>query len=89
MNREAAALDVPVYSTFRGRIGAVDRYLSASGRLVLLECVEDVQRTMRVARRARPAVPAVRDGGALDIIVAHIARVMESTCAAANCQVAS
>ena len=89
MNREAAALDVPVYSTFRGRIGAVDRYLSASGRLVLLECVEDVQRTMRVARRVRPAVPAVRDGGALDIIVAHIARVMESTCAAANRQVAS
>src|SRR5438034_5352093 len=89
MNREAAALDVPVYSVFRGRIGAVDRYLSASGRLVLLECVEDVQRTMRVARRVRPAVPAVRDGGALDIIVAHIARVMESTCAAANRQVAS
>ena len=29
MNREAAALGVPVYSIFRGKIGAVDRYLSA------------------------------------------------------------
>src|SRR5205814_654782 len=37
MNREAAALDVPVYSTFRGKIGAVDRYLSEAGRLVLVE----------------------------------------------------
>src|SRR5262249_14089051 len=34
MNREAAALGVPVYSVFRGRIGAVDRYLSRTGRLV-------------------------------------------------------
>src|SRR5207247_4353011 len=45
MNREAAALGVPVYSIFRGRIGAVDRYLSATGRLVLLESVEDVRRS--------------------------------------------
>jgi predicted glycosyltransferase len=42
MNREAAALDVPVYSIFRGKIGAVDQYLSQSGRLILLESVEDV-----------------------------------------------
>src|SRR6202043_2089682 len=43
MNREAAALGVPVYSIFRGRIGAVDRYLAESGRLILLETVEDVR----------------------------------------------
>ena len=28
MNREAAALRVPVYSIFRGRMGAVDKYLA-------------------------------------------------------------
>src|SRR3989442_14979658 len=39
MNREAAALGVPVYSIFRGKIGAVDHYLSMRGRLVLLESV--------------------------------------------------
>ena len=27
MNREAAALGVPVYSIFRGKLGAVDKYL--------------------------------------------------------------
>ena len=31
MNREAAALGVPVYSIFRGKIGAVDQYLSEAG----------------------------------------------------------
>jgi uncharacterized protein len=34
MNREAAALRVPVYSVFRGKTGAVDRYLASTGRMV-------------------------------------------------------
>jgi uncharacterized protein len=33
MNREAAALGVPVYTTYRGRIGGVDEMLIAEGRL--------------------------------------------------------
>src|SRR5207249_4043497 len=37
MNREAAALGVPVYSIFRGKLGAVDRYLSSTGRLIMLK----------------------------------------------------
>ncbi len=51
MNREAAALGVPVYSIFRGTIGAVDRYLAAQGRLVLLESPEDVRSKIIVERR--------------------------------------
>ena len=43
MNREAAALGVPVYSIFRGKIGAVDRYLADTGRLVLLEKSADFE----------------------------------------------
>ena len=54
MNREAAALGVPVYSVFRGKIGAVDRYLAGQGRLVLLEGVEDVRTKIAVARHLRP-----------------------------------
>src|SRR5579863_1496837 len=41
MNREAAALGVPVYSVFRGKIGAVDQYLAQNGRLTLLENIKD------------------------------------------------
>jgi uncharacterized protein len=33
MNREAAALGVPVYTVFAGRLGAVDRMLVDEGRL--------------------------------------------------------
>ena len=51
MNREAAALGVPVYSIFRGKIGAVDRDLASNGRLVLLERVEDVHTKIVLKRR--------------------------------------
>src|SRR5437870_11049870 len=78
MNREAAALGVPVYSIFRGRIGAVDRYLGATGRLVLLESVEDVQTKVRVVRRERPAVPGNAGGGALRCIIERIVTILES-----------
>ena len=51
MNREAAALGVPVYSIFRGTIGAVDKYLVEKGRLVLIESDQDMRRLIRVAKR--------------------------------------
>ena len=78
MNREAAALDVPVYSIFRGKIGAVDRYLSRAGRLVLLQSVRDVQTKIVVTRRDRPGKPRNVDGGALGSIVKQIVAIMES-----------
>src|SRR5208337_311417 len=43
MNREAAALGVPVYSIFRGTVGEVDKHLSAEGRLVLVETADEVR----------------------------------------------
>jgi predicted glycosyltransferase len=72
MNREAAALGVPVYSIFRGPLGAVDRYLAAQGRLVLLASAEEVRSRIVLARRMRPTVTAERDRRALDTIVAQI-----------------
>ena len=59
MNREAAALGVPVYSIFRGHIGAVDRHLTSAGRLVLIESVEDVRRKIVVHRRDRGHGPEI------------------------------
>jgi predicted glycosyltransferase len=49
MNREAAVLGVPTWTTFAGRLGAVDRQLVAEGRLRVLERAEDVI----VERRSR------------------------------------
>jgi predicted glycosyltransferase len=49
MNREAVALGTPVWTTFEGRLGAVDERLIADGRMRRLERPEDV-------------APAKRDG---------------------------
>jgi predicted glycosyltransferase len=43
MNREAVALGTPVWTTFEGRLGAVDEQLIAAGRLRRLERAEDVE----------------------------------------------
>src|SRR5687768_6947197 len=42
MNREAVALGTPVWTTFEGRLGAVDEALVAAGRLRRLTRAEDV-----------------------------------------------
>jgi hypothetical protein len=43
MNREAAALGVPVFSMFTGRLGAVDQMLVDDGRLELLRTADALQ----------------------------------------------
>jgi predicted glycosyltransferase len=58
MNREAVALGTPVWTTFEGRLGAVDERLIAEGRLRRLEAPEDV--TVTVRDRSRPAPARVR-----------------------------
>jgi predicted glycosyltransferase len=57
MNREAVALGVPVYTTFAGRLGAVDEALVAAGRLRRLERADDLV----VARRPPGPRPEPRD----------------------------
>jgi predicted glycosyltransferase len=42
MNREAVALGTPVWTTFEGRLGAVDERLIAEGRLRRLERADDL-----------------------------------------------
>ena len=78
MNREAAALGVPVYSIFRGKIGAVDRYLSEAGRLVLIESVEDLHAKILLRRRNRLAKPQNGHAAALSSILEQIIAIMNS-----------
>jgi uncharacterized protein len=42
MNREAVAMGVPVYTTFEGRLGAVDEELIAQGRMRKLAAASDL-----------------------------------------------
>jgi predicted glycosyltransferase len=83
MNREAAALGVPVYSIFRGKTAAVDRYLAKMGRLVLVENEEDV-RNIRVARRDPPSHPNVAEQLALHRIVENVVATLELSCKATS-----
>ena len=54
MNREAVALGTPVYTTFGGRLGAVDEQLIRDGRLV----------PARASGRPRPRALPARDRAA-------------------------
>ena len=58
MNREAAALGVPAYTTFAGRLGAVDRMLVEEGSLRVLTSADDLE--PRSARRGRADRRAIR-----------------------------
>jgi predicted glycosyltransferase len=79
MNREAAALGVPVYSIFRGPMGAVDRFLAAEGRLVVVANASDVRSKIAMVPRARDRRS---DGGSRPTkaaIVTHITAIVEGS----------
>lgn len=75
INREAAALGVPVYSIFQGKIGAVDRYLSDSGRLTLIHDNNGL-RFISLTKRNR-SMPVPRERSALGKIVGEIKMILE------------
>jgi predicted glycosyltransferase len=56
MNREAVALGTPVYTTFEGRLGAVDERLIAEGRLRRLDD-GDAPRVVKRARNGTGTAP--------------------------------
>jgi uncharacterized protein len=76
MNREAAALGVPVYSIFRGKLGAVDRYLANLGRLTMVTSTEDVRVKVRLERRDKQTGPVLGDRPALRQILAAAHELM-------------
>jgi uncharacterized protein len=67
MNREAALLGVPTWTTFAGQLGAVDRLLVERGRLRVLERPEDIV----IAKRN---VPPLDLEGLADWVTAEILR---------------
>lgn len=77
MNREAAALGVPVYSIFRGKIGAVDRHLAREGRLRLIESIAQLNEIPLVRRSRLDSTP--RGAAALDQITSHIVAILEES----------
>jgi predicted glycosyltransferase len=79
MNREAAALGVPVYSIFRGKTGAVDRYLEESGRLTMVRSAEEVRRKVVIRRRTRCPEGLGGKSQALAKIVDNVISVIQAS----------
>jgi predicted glycosyltransferase len=77
MNREAAALGIPVYSLFRGTMGAVDKHLAETGRLVLLESEQDVRDKLKLVPRSKMLASRSKQRATLEAVVNHISAVMD------------
>jgi predicted glycosyltransferase len=77
MNREAAALGVPVYSIFRGEIGAVDRHLADAGRLTFLKSADDVRTKIALKHWQRPEKPENSNNVTLRSIVDSVVDIYE------------
>lgn len=75
MNREAAALGVPVYSIFRGKTCSVDRYLSSSGRMTMIESVQEVRHKIDLSKWRRPIEPGRRENDTLTVIADELAKI--------------
>jgi len=76
MNREAAALGIPVYSIFRGKTGAVDRMLERAGRLVMIHTPEEIWTKIKIVRRDKQLSIDHKPRPALEDIVNHIEDIM-------------
>ena len=77
MNREAAALGVPVYSIFRGELGSIDRHLSDCGRLTLVKNVEEIGAKIVLEKRDRTKNMASANRPALQQIVDNVQAILE------------
>ncbi len=82
MNREAAALGVPVVSIYEGPLGAVDRRLIEAGRLVHVSSIEELK-ALPLRKREQPgSVPRSDAGRRLcDLIIAHVLEAVRMTSA--------
>jgi uncharacterized protein len=78
MNREAAALGIPVYSLFRGTMGAVDKHLAETGKLVLLESEQDVRENLKLVPRIRTLAQRSSQRTTLGEVVNHIIAILEN-----------
>ncbi|MFO1497468.1 MAG: DUF354 domain-containing protein [Verrucomicrobiota bacterium] len=76
MNRESAALGVPVYSIFRGRMGAVDQHLAAEGRLVLVTSPDEADAKIILRKRDATTLPTNQPRRALSEIVDHVEAIL-------------
>ncbi len=80
MNREAASLGIPVYSIFRGKMGAVDRKLEQEGRLTMIGDAEAVRTKIKLTPRDKGGAPDASPRQALLDILRHLEEILRVEC---------
>jgi uncharacterized protein len=75
MNREAAAIGVPVFSIFGGKTAGVDRHLQAQGRLTLISTTQEVEE-IPLKKHPREIISKYRPSSALTEIVEHLEEII-------------
>lgn len=78
MNREAAALGVPVYSIFGGSVGCVDQYLSDIGKLTFIRRTADLPELLNIRKRDKTLTPVDSNRQTLQSIVSCIIDIAEN-----------
>jgi len=78
MNREAAALGIPVYSIFRGKTGAVDKQLEREGRLTMIQSVDEVKKKIALKQRSKKNMMESRPRKALQEIIHHVEDILRA-----------
>jgi predicted glycosyltransferase len=76
MNREAAALGVPVYSIFRGAAASVDVRLQADGRLIMIGNTDEVHQKIPLKKRPRNSAADRTSREALPQILGYIDEIL-------------
>ena len=76
MNREAAALGIPVYSIFRGKTGEVDRMLEKEGDLTMIRSSAEVWTKIRFVQRDKNRLPDNQPRAALEDVVTYIKEII-------------
>jgi hypothetical protein len=75
--REAAALNVPAYSFFRGKTGAVDRYLTDSGRMTMIESVEHIKDKIKLRKKQNLTDKSCGNNTTIQYIVKRVVEMIE------------
>ncbi len=76
MNREAAALGVPVYSIFGGAVGEVDKHLESEGKLVFVRDPKHLRECLVIGKRDKNTRSVDPSRQTLKAIVSHLVDLM-------------
>lgn len=77
--REAAALDVPAYSFFRGKTGEVDRYLTEKGKMIMIQDISEIEDKIKVRKRKSFSSQNIGSNTTIKYIVKNVVEMVEGT----------